>query len=154
MHNGRFCVTPEYPGGTYCYFTTVDKNWNSAYPYVVGPTFYGVYADRKVTSVNETTTPYVTTTTVGIRNLNNQEIGFDIFPNPSNDIIAIQIKGLNRENLSVEMYDMQGILVQKTILNQGASITHLDSKTVYAGTYLIRVIGANSVVTKKIVISK
>ena len=28
-HNGRFCVTPEYPNGTYCYFTTVDENHNS-----------------------------------------------------------------------------------------------------------------------------
>jgi hypothetical protein len=53
-HNGRFCVTPEYPKGTYCYFTTVDSNWNSAYPYVVGPTFYGVYANAKVTSVPTT----------------------------------------------------------------------------------------------------
>ncbi len=40
-HNGRVCVTPEYPNGIYCYFATVDENWNSAYPYVVGPTFYG-----------------------------------------------------------------------------------------------------------------
>jgi hypothetical protein len=23
-HNGRFCVTPEYPNGIYCYFATVD----------------------------------------------------------------------------------------------------------------------------------
>jgi hypothetical protein len=58
VHNGRFCVTPEYPNGIYCYFATVDANWNSAYPYVVGPTFYGVYANRKVTSITETVTTY------------------------------------------------------------------------------------------------
>ena len=57
-HNGRFCVTPEYPAGTYCYFATVDANWNSAYPYVVGPTFYGVYAKAQVTSITETVTEY------------------------------------------------------------------------------------------------
>ena len=34
-HNGRFCITPEYPSGIYCYFCTVDANWNSTYPYVV-----------------------------------------------------------------------------------------------------------------------
>ena len=38
-HNGRFCVTPDYPNGTYAYFCTVDENWNSAYPYAVGPHF-------------------------------------------------------------------------------------------------------------------
>lgn len=50
-HNGRICVTPEYPGGTYAYFATVDADWNSAYPYVVGPTFYGTYANRKINSI-------------------------------------------------------------------------------------------------------
>jgi hypothetical protein len=57
-HNGRFCVTPEYPNGTYAYFSTVDDNWNSTYPYVVGPTFYGVKSASKVTSVTEPTTVY------------------------------------------------------------------------------------------------
>lgn len=58
VHNGRVCITPEYPAGIYCYFATVDANWNSAYPYVVGPTFYGVYANRKVTSIAEAVTIY------------------------------------------------------------------------------------------------
>ena len=58
-HNGRFCVTPEYPNGIYCYFATVDANWNSAYPYVVGPTFYGVKNATKVTSITETVTQYI-----------------------------------------------------------------------------------------------
>jgi hypothetical protein len=57
-HNGRFCKTPDYPNGIYCYFATVDANWNSAYPYVVGPTFYGVYANRKVASITEPVTIY------------------------------------------------------------------------------------------------
>ena len=25
-HNGRWCITPEYPNGTYAYFCTVDEN--------------------------------------------------------------------------------------------------------------------------------
>jgi hypothetical protein len=58
-HNGRFCVTPEYPNGIYCYFATVDARWNSAYPYVVGPTFYGVRTAVKVTSITEAVTPYI-----------------------------------------------------------------------------------------------
>lgn len=41
-HNGRFCITPEYPEGTYAYFATIDANGNSVYPYVIGPTYYGV----------------------------------------------------------------------------------------------------------------
>ena len=41
-YNGRFCVTPEYPNGTYCYFTTITgTTGNPAYPYFVGSEFYG-----------------------------------------------------------------------------------------------------------------
>ena len=57
-HNGRFCVTPEYPSGIYAYFCTVDVNHNSAYPYAVGPTFYGTKVAAKVTSVPAGTTTY------------------------------------------------------------------------------------------------
>jgi YHYH protein/Secretion system C-terminal sorting domain len=57
-HNGRFCVTPEYPLGTYCYFATVDANHNSAYPYLVGPTYYGNKTASKVASIVEPVTIY------------------------------------------------------------------------------------------------
>ncbi|MCX6209523.1 MAG: YHYH protein [Bacteroidetes bacterium] len=57
-HNGRFCKTPEYPNGTYCYFATVDVNHNSAYPYVVGPTFYGNKVVTKVTTIPGGATTY------------------------------------------------------------------------------------------------
>jgi hypothetical protein len=44
QHNGRFCITPEYPNGTYAYFCTIDVNASNEaiprYPYVVGPYFY------------------------------------------------------------------------------------------------------------------
>jgi hypothetical protein len=42
VYNGRYCVTPEYPSGTYAYFVSVDQSTGvSAYPYLVGPSFYG-----------------------------------------------------------------------------------------------------------------
>lgn len=38
-YNGRYCVTPEYPQGTYAYFLTFeDRNLTiPSYPYIVGP---------------------------------------------------------------------------------------------------------------------
>jgi hypothetical protein len=41
-HNGRFCKTPEYPGGIYAYFITVDPDDVNLprYPYILGPTYY------------------------------------------------------------------------------------------------------------------
>jgi len=39
--NGRYCVTPEFPEGTYAYFASQDYNSNPIYPYFVGSSFYG-----------------------------------------------------------------------------------------------------------------
>ena len=37
VYNGRYCVTPEYPQGTYAYFCTIDSSTGSpAYPYIIG----------------------------------------------------------------------------------------------------------------------
>jgi len=51
-NNGRFCVTPEYPKGTYAYFATFDLSVASAgpfvgykspaFPYLVGKNFKGI----------------------------------------------------------------------------------------------------------------
>lgn len=41
-YNGRFCKTPEFPNGTYAYFTTVDTNGAPAFPYIIGLQYYGV----------------------------------------------------------------------------------------------------------------
>lgn len=151
-HNGRFCVTPEYPNGIYCYFATVDAKWNSAYPYVVGPTFYGVYSNRKVTSVSETTTKYTSTT--GLQNSKIQDVKLNIFPNPSSDFIAIQVVGLNQENLSIELFDATGKLVQKSSIYAGATNTYLDTRTLYAGSYLVKITGPTVSKTSKVVITK
>jgi hypothetical protein len=39
--NGRYCVTPEFPDGTYAYFATQDPVETPVYPYFVGSAFYG-----------------------------------------------------------------------------------------------------------------
>ena len=39
-HNGRNAITPEYPGGIYAYYVTVDDLGTSVYPYIIGPTYY------------------------------------------------------------------------------------------------------------------
>ena len=41
IYNGRYCVTPEFPTGTYAYFFTEDAYGTPTYPYAVGPYYYG-----------------------------------------------------------------------------------------------------------------
>ncbi len=44
-NNGRFCVTPDYPEGTYAYFLTVDSTGQPAFPYILGNNFYSLPVD-------------------------------------------------------------------------------------------------------------
>ena len=58
-HNGRYCITPDYPNGTYAYFVTTTNAGTPVYPYVVGPTFFGDAApqDRNDASNGKGTPP-------------------------------------------------------------------------------------------------
>ena len=41
QYNVRYCVTPEYPNGTWAYFVTIQADGTPTYPYNVGRWFYG-----------------------------------------------------------------------------------------------------------------
>jgi hypothetical protein len=133
-HNGRFCITPEYPNGTYAYFCTVDENWNSAYPYVVGPTFYGPLVAAKVNAINEAVTVYNPTTQMDV--LSSMSIA--VYPNPASDVLAIRCKGLITSNVVLELFDMQGRVVKSTILKAGTTIAFMQVDDVYSGQYIVR----------------
>jgi hypothetical protein len=51
--NGRWCVTPEFPHGTYAYFTAIDASGAPVYPYNMGRRYRGVPSGHLVDSINE-----------------------------------------------------------------------------------------------------
>lgn len=152
-HNGRECVTPEYPKGTYAYYATVDQNWNSTYPYVVGPTFYGESANRKVNSVTEPTIIYDPASTAISENEFN-DLNISIFPNPATDLIAIQLNGLLSDDLQVELIDLTGRLISTSKINRGSTIAYFDLQTVYTGTYLLRISNGKYSISRKVLVSR
>lgn len=152
-HNGRFCVTPEYPSGTYCYFATVNDQWNSAYPYVVGPTFYGVYANRKVTSVTEPTTVYVPTTSIAV-NSEASPLSLSVFPNPASDLLVIQTKELVLTGMEIQLVDMNGKVISSTKINQGSTIAYFDLRTVYDGNYIVKASDGIRKYVQKVVLAR
>ena len=151
-HNGRFCVTPEYPNGTYAYFCTVDANYNSYYPYAVGPTFYGNKVASKVNSITETVQTYTPSASAGT-NENKLEENVTVFPNPSNDFIAVQIESFNSETVEVLMYDTAGKLVENSTIYPGSTICYLDTKALFAGEYILKIIQNKKEISKKIVLT-
>ena len=136
VHNGRFCVTPEYPQGTYCYFATVDANWNSAYPYIIGPTYYGVKTGGTVTSVTETVTTYEPSTNgIAEKTTNN----FQVFPNPASELLVVQADNLLTQDVEAKLYDLKGKLISSKMIYQGTTITYFDVSTLYKGVYFLKI---------------
>jgi hypothetical protein len=152
IHNGRFCITPEYPSGTYAYFATVDENWNSAYPYVIGPKFYGNVTGGKVSSISESTTVYNPLLSIAEKDFNTLKI--NIFPNPASNLIAVQVGSLNTTDLQLLLLDCTGKEIQKASINKGQTIAYFDVQTVYAGIYMLKIYNQQHSITQKVVIEK
>lgn len=58
--NVRYCVTPEYPNGTYAYFVSIDASGATAFPDVINQEFFGATSGGQgtVTTINESVTDY------------------------------------------------------------------------------------------------
>ena len=150
VHNGRFCVTLEYPGGIYCYFTTVDANYNSVYPYVVGPTFYGNVVATTVTSVPSGTTTY---TPLSTDTFENNIFKVVIAPNPAQDFIAIQTQ-MAQNDYTVELIDEQGKVVKSSKILQGSTLSIIETDTVYNGIYFVKISDGKNSKSYKVIIKK
>lgn len=153
QHNGRYCITPEYPAGMYCYFATVDDNWNSAYPYLIGPTYYGTKTASKVTNISESVTQY-TAVLNNISAASAKALNVLIYPNPASDLVAVQLNDLTKQDIQVELYDMMGKFVQSTTIYQGSTIAYFDTRILYNGDYVVRIHDGADIISKKISVLK
>lgn len=52
-YNGRWCVTPEFPNGTYAYFVCIYSNGTPVFPYNIGRGYYGNPAGGSVAAITE-----------------------------------------------------------------------------------------------------
>jgi hypothetical protein len=148
-HNGRFCVTPEYPAGIYCYFATVNADNSSAYPYVVGPTFYGVKTGTKVTTVPANVTTYVLSSdTFSLESSN-----IMVYPNPSQEFIIVQTD-FAETDYKVELVNELGQIVKTTKILQGTTMCTIELDTLYNGIYFIKISNGKDSKSHKVIISK
>ncbi len=77
-----------------------------------------------------------------------------IYPNPVNDLLAIQVNQLNTQNIDLTMYDINGNIVNQTTLYAGSTIAYFDTKTLYSGTYFLNISCGNQRINKKISVVK
>jgi YHYH protein/Secretion system C-terminal sorting domain len=153
--NGRFCVTPEYPAGTYAYFVTIDNNLNPVFPYTFYGTYYGVVQTGNTgpgsghTTITETTTVYTPVAT-GIDE-QNRDIKFQLMQNPVYNYAFIYFDPASKNNIKGTLYDAKGTLI-RTIENMQPSIEYtLDMSDFAEGIYILKLEAGDKRAIQKIV---
>ena len=152
-HNGRFCVTPEYPEGIYAYFVTLDSTLNPAFPYVLGTTYYGTVQIGNTgpnsghNVISESVTVY--TSVIDIEN----KLLFLVYPNPANQSLHIYLIPSYNNNISVDLYDIAGHKVKEMLQIQTSVNYAIDLSDLSNGAYFLTVSTGDERVTKKIMIA-
>ena len=159
--NGRFCVTPEYPAGTYAYFVTLDANLTPAFPYTLYGTYYGVVQAGNMgpngahNTISEATTVYTgTSTATSINSELQSAIKFKIMPNPTQDYLFIYMDEQSTNNVKGALYDVKGKLIKSIDFLQPSIAYSLDLTDVAAGVYNLVLQAGNEKVSQKVIKNK
>ncbi|WP_306643384.1 YHYH protein [Sanyastnella coralliicola] len=155
IHNGRWCVTPEYPEGTYAYFATIGEDWNSAYPYFIGPTYYGEVATDNFAVMGPNGSPTdvdinedVETWdgTISVAELTS--FGVTIYPNPASTVVMIDSEA---QFTSVRITDLQG----RVVMSSGVLQQQFDVSVLPSGWYVVNLDMTNgAMISEKLLIRR
>ncbi len=158
--NGRWCVTPEYPNGTYAYFMTLDSTLAPAYPYTSAGSYYGVVQSGNIgmgpgssgghNTITVPTTVYVDTVATGVSTVES-EISFKIVPNPTAAYVYVYMDNNSVNNVTGKLYNEAGQMLQDIGYMQPTIAYTLDLTKYAAGIYLLRMTDGKSETVKKIV---
>lgn len=155
-HNGRFCITPEYPNGIYAYFVTLDSNLKAAYPYVLGISYYGLVPAGNTgpgsghNTIRETVITYNGTTEIKETKLN---LDASIFGNPAKSIISIYINENAPNNLKAALINLNGQPIQQWKYLQPGFHYTFDISEFENGLYFIKIFNDKFQQTKKVQIA-
>ena len=77
-----------------------------------------------------------------------------VYPNPAKEFINVEFSGLSDENISIEIIDVFGKVVQKENRKNENEMFNLNISSLDAGYYLLKISSGYSVIQKKIIISE
>ena len=145
-HNGRFCITPDYPNGIYAYFVTIDENAQAIYPYTIGITYYGQVQNGNTGPQSGHNTIPTDAVSYGL-SVDNYSDGhhLQIYPNPAAEQLMISYA----ENGFIELYSACGSLVYQQEHNNKLSLINVQSLS--GGVYFLRIYSNGGVLTRRII---
>jgi len=155
VHNGRFCVTPDYPSGIYAYFVTIDASLAPAYPFVIGPTYYGTVQTGNTGPTGGHNSPSGTVTTysptTGIANTN-EKLSTLVYPNPTSDYLFFFINPIASNNFTATLVDELGRVVLKQDGVQPTISYTFDVSQLPKGMYILHLKNDSKEYSEKVLV--
>lgn len=108
--------------------------------YTIGQVFYRSIADAGG-SVSPSVQQPVLSFTVSTDDINDRDLSASIYPNPGKTIVTLSIQKANLENVSYQLFDVNGKLLRNQKVNyfqEEISLEHLSN-----GIYLLKVVDRN-----------
>lgn len=142
-YNGRFCVTPEYPSGTYAYFVTIDATGTPQYPYYIGPYYYGTPNSGNLNGGCLTrvlpSSGISCSSATGIESIKAGE-KFRVYPNPSAGEFTVLIENeFIAEKNSAVIYNTLGEKVLQSNIGQDVNSISLPESAA-PGIYFLHLV--------------
>ncbi|MGM0408268.1 MAG: PKD domain-containing protein, partial [Bacteroidota bacterium] len=149
--------------------TLIEKDWNigdSAKVYQTWDIPEGVYQDSLIAVVfvqdKDTKEVYQTAyteelstiTAIGDLFLHGNEIDYLIYPNPASEQIMIKLTQTLNYDLSVQIYNNTGVLVNSGVIQKGADYLEMNVENFPIGVYYVKITdNVSNVMIKKIIIN-
>lgn len=153
-YNGRYCVTPEFPGGTYAYFVTIDASGTPQFPYYIGVEYYGAPETDDITMGTTITIPSTGTScftsTLGTQEETIKADNIYSYPNPSNGVFNLRLPQITG-NSEIEVYSMSGQKIFSKSISDNETQIDISDKA-RNGIFLLKVINNGKQYTVKLML--
>ncbi len=85
--------------------------------------------------------PYEISLVTGVQEANGISLTFSLYPNPTNDIIKLELKNDTAENLTYQLFDVNGKLLESKKIEN--TETTISMNNYISSTYFLKVIDKN-----------
>jgi hypothetical protein len=153
--NGRFCVTPEYPAGTYAYFVTLDSNLDPQFPYTFYKTYYGVVQTGNTgpSGGHNTATESVVTYSppAGIKEAQ-MILNYSFYPNPASEHVNIYINDNGNAHYNLMIADITGKIMKEEKNLESNKDLAIDISGINKGIYFLKITNGKRNKVEKLII--
>src|SRR6056297_2948763 len=80
-----------------------------------------------------------------------QDIQFQIYPNPTEDLLIIELKDRPKERFTVKLFSISGKLILTRPIKPYSTLNYINLSSIQSGTYILKILDNNRMRTFKLI---